>query len=120
MPHDPMPEAIASVRVLHLLPHQGVGGLQRSVIDLVRHERMDGATDEIVLTERALDTDGDFMAPATPVHFLGLTGARLAARIHNLLQPVRPPAATFLIALLLLSGTVFRLTRDYRFNQAGE
>ena len=25
-----------------------------------------------------------------------------------------------LIALLLLSGTVFRLTRDYRFNQAGE
>ena len=75
MPHEPMPEAIASVRVLHLLPHQGVGGLQRSVIDLVRHERMDGATDEIVLTERALDTDGDFMAPATPVHFLGLTGA---------------------------------------------
>lgn len=84
MPHEPMPEAIASVRVLHLLPHQGVGGLQRSVIDLVRHERMDGATDEIVLTERALDTDGDFMAPATPVHFLGLNGARLAARAARL------------------------------------
>ena len=84
MPHEPMPEAIASVRVLHLLPHQGVGGLQRSVIDLVRHERMDGATDEIVLTERALDTDGDFMAPATPVHFLGLSGARLAARAARL------------------------------------
>lgn len=79
-----MPEALASVRVLHLLPHQGVGGLQRSVIDLVRHERMDGATDEIVLTERALNTDGDFMAPATPVHFLGLSGERLAARAARL------------------------------------
>jgi glycosyltransferase involved in cell wall biosynthesis len=79
-----MPEAIASVRVLHLLPHQGVGGLQRCVIDLVRHERMDGATDEIVLTDRALDTDGDFMAPATPVHFLGLTDARLAVRAARL------------------------------------
>ena len=79
-----MPEALASVRVLHLLPHQGVGGLQRSVIDLVRHERMDGATDELLLTERPLDTDGDFMAPATPVHFLGLTGARVGARARRL------------------------------------
>ncbi len=84
MPHEPMNEALASVRVLHLLPHQGVGGLQRSVIDLVRHERMDGATDEIVLTERALDMDGDFMAPATPVHFLGLVGERLATRATRL------------------------------------
>ena len=79
-----MPAPVASVRVLHLLPHQGVGGLQRSVIDLVRHERMDGATDEILLTERPLDTDGDFMAPATPVHFLGAVGARPGARAARL------------------------------------
>ena len=66
------PTALASARVLHLLPHQGVGGLQRAVIELVRHERMDGAGDEIVLVERPLDVDSDFSAPATPVHFLGL------------------------------------------------
>ncbi|MEO0651936.1 MAG: glycosyltransferase [Planctomycetota bacterium] len=64
--------SIASARVLHLLEHQGVGGVTRSVIELVRHERMDGAGDEIVLVERALDVDADFAAPATPVHFLGI------------------------------------------------
>ncbi|MEM9800500.1 MAG: glycosyltransferase family 4 protein [Planctomycetota bacterium] len=76
--------AVAEARALHLLPHQGVGGLQRAVIDLVRHERMDGAQDEIVLTERPLDVDGDFMAPATPVHFLGLLGSRVAERGQRL------------------------------------
>ncbi|MEZ6017841.1 MAG: glycosyltransferase [Planctomycetota bacterium] len=71
---------IATVRALHLLPHQGVGGLARSVIELVRHERMDGAQDELVLTERALETEADFMAPATPAHFLGLTGEPIPTR----------------------------------------
>lgn len=55
---------------MHLIPHQGVGGLSRFVIEVVRHERMDGANDEIVLTQRAIDKDRDFLAPATPVHFL--------------------------------------------------
>lgn len=67
-------------RALHLLPHQGVGGVQRFAIELIRHERMDQAWDEIVLTERPLDVDVDFLAPATPVHFLGLTGDRVAVR----------------------------------------
>ncbi|MEM1451050.1 MAG: glycosyltransferase [Planctomycetota bacterium] len=75
---------LAEVRVLHLLPHQGVGGLQRAVIDLVRHERMDGATDELVLTERPLDVDKDFMAPATPVHFLMDPAEKLALRAQRL------------------------------------
>ncbi|MEM9379622.1 MAG: glycosyltransferase [Planctomycetota bacterium] len=75
---------LAAVRVLHLLPHQGVGGLQRAVIDLVRHERMDGATDELVLTERPLDVERDFMAPATPVHFLAHPEERPGIRAQRL------------------------------------
>ncbi len=72
------------VRALHLLPHQGVGGVQRFVIEFVRHERMDGAQDEIILTERPLDVDSDFLAPATPVHFLGLKGEKFKARAKRL------------------------------------
>ncbi len=72
------------VRALHLLPHQGVGGVQRFVIEFVRHERMDRAQDEIILTQRPLDVDSDFLAPATPVHFLGLIGAKLKARAQRL------------------------------------
>ncbi len=72
------------VRALHLLPHQGVGGVQRFVIELVRHERMEQASDEIILTERPLDVDADFMAPATPVHFLGLVGNKLRSRARRL------------------------------------
>ena len=72
------------VRALHLLPHQGVGGVQRFVIEFVRHERMNGAKDEIILTERPLDVDTDFLAPATPVHFLGLAGEKLKARAQRL------------------------------------
>ncbi|WP_419191108.1 glycosyltransferase [Saltatorellus ferox] len=72
------------VRVLHLLPDQGVGGIQRFVIELVRHERMDQASDEIVLTERPLDVERDFLAPATPAHFLGLLGESTAVRAKRL------------------------------------
>lgn len=72
------------VRALHLLPHQGIGGVQRFVIEFVRHERMDGAQDEIILTRRPLDVDSDFLAPATPVHFLGLTGEKLKVRAQRL------------------------------------
>lgn len=70
--------------VLHVLPHQGVWGVARFVIELSRHERMDGAPDEIMLTERPLDMDGDFQAPATPVHFLGLPGATERTRGQRL------------------------------------
>lgn len=79
--------ALASARTLHLVDHQGVGGVQRAMIELVRHERMDGAGDEIVLVERALDIDRDFAAPATPVHFLGLGDPdprTLASRLREL------------------------------------
>lgn len=73
-----------SARTLHLLPHQGVAGRTRAVIEFVRHERMDGAADELVLTERPLDVDTDFLAPATPVHFLGLLDASAAKRARRL------------------------------------
>lgn len=75
---------IEPVAALHLLPHQGVGGLQRFVIELVRHERMDRTLHEIVLTERPLDVDGDFMAPATPAHFLGLADSKVRTRAQRL------------------------------------
>ena len=71
-------------RALHLLPHQGVAGRTRAVIEFVRHERMDGAADELVLTERPLDVDRDFLAPATPVHFLGLLDSSVAKRARRL------------------------------------
>lgn len=78
------PSRLADVRAMHLLPHQGVGGLARFLIEFVRHERMDRATDEIVLTERPLDIETDFQAPATPVHFLGLVGQPTAKRAQRL------------------------------------
>ena len=77
---------LPNVRALHLLPHQSVGGVQRFVIEFVRHERMENAQDEIVLTERPLDVDADFLAPATPVHFLGLTDKKLGERAQRLLD----------------------------------
>ena len=59
---------VASVRVL-TCSHQGVGA-QRSVIDLVRTSAW---TAPRTRSSRLapLDTDGDFAAPATPVHFWG-------------------------------------------------
>ena len=84
------------LRALHLLPHQGVGGVQRFVIEFVRHERMDSAQDEIVLTQRPLDVDSDFLAPATPVHFLGQTGEKLKARARRLADIATSRAAQIL------------------------
>ncbi|WP_419192220.1 glycosyltransferase family 4 protein [Engelhardtia mirabilis] len=76
------PSPLAAARALHLLDHMGVGGIARSAIELVRHARMDGMGDEIVLAGRPLDVDVDFAAPATPVHFLPALdlGERAAAQ----------------------------------------
>ncbi|MEL6714540.1 MAG: glycosyltransferase [Planctomycetota bacterium] len=76
-------DASAGGGTLHLLPHQGVWGTSRLVIELARHGRMDGGLDEILLTRRALDVDRDFMAAATPVHALGEWDARTARRAQR-------------------------------------
>lgn len=103
-------------RALHLLPHQGVAGRTRAVIEFVRHERMDGAMDELVLTERPLDVDRDFLAPATPVHFLGLQDASASARARRLADLAVGRGATILHAYseadLRLAARAARLERS--------
>ena len=81
------PAPLATARAIHLLDHMGVGGIARSTIELVRHARMDGDGDEIVLIGRPLDVDHDFAAPATPVHYLAaaeLGPKAAAARLVDL------------------------------------
>jgi glycosyltransferase involved in cell wall biosynthesis len=91
--NSPLP----AVRALHLLPHQGVGGVQRFVIELVRHERMDQAADELVLTDRPLNVETDFLAPATPVHFLGLVEEKLKRRAERLADLAESRSARTLV-----------------------
>ena len=109
---------LANVRALHLAPHQGVGGLTRFLIEFVRHERMDGASDEILLTERALDLDKDFQAPATPVHFLGLVGESLARRAQRLADLAESRGVrtlhAYTVSDLILAGAAVRRRPELR------
>ncbi len=109
---------IADVRALHLLPHQGVGGLARFLIEFVRHERMDGASDELVLTHRPLDVETDFQAPATPVHFLGLVGEPTAKRAQRLADLAESRGArtlhVYTIQDLLLAGATIQKSKSLR------